>query len=356
MAMIGKRWVRWLLGFAGWTFVALFFASGTYLTYRSSGGHAPVALIVKMSLAEWYLWALLSPLIVWLVLRVPLQRAHFARSVGVHLAASAGIAVAMWWLNNLARHKLLGIPSNIRLSYVFHQYLTVYWILIAATVGYLYYTRYREGEVRSAQLAAQLAQAQLQALRMQLHPHFLFNTLNAISTLVHKDPELADRMIARLSDLLRLTLENVGVQEVRLAKELEFLEKYLDIERTRFADRLEIHMQIAPETLDAGTPYLILQPLVENAIRHGIVPRSERGRIAITAHRRDGRLIISVADDGPGIAALGNMKDGVGISSTRARLARLYGADHRFDLSPGSLGGLVVTLEFPFRILDQQST
>jgi len=353
--MIGKRWVRWLLGFAGWTFVALFFASGTYLTYRSSGGHAPVALIVKMSLVEWYLWALLAPLIVWLVRRVPLDRAHFARSAGVHLAASAGFAVAMWWLNNLARHTLLRLPSPIRLAYVFHQYLTVYWVLVAATVGYLYYTRYREGEVRAAQLAAQLAQAQLQALRMQLHPHFLFNTLNAISTLVHKDPELADRMIARLSDLLRLTLENVGVQEVRLAKELEFLEKYLDIERTRFADRLEIHMEIAPETLDAGAPYLILQPLVENAIRHGIAPRAERGRIAIEAHRREGRLVISVTDDGPGIASPGNRKDGVGISSTRARLARLYGADHRFELSQGGVGGLVVTLELPFRILDQRS-
>lgn len=354
--MIENRWVRWLLGFAGWTFVALFFASGTYLTYRSSGGHAPVALILKMSLTEWYLWALLSPLIVWLVLRVPLERAHLARSAAIHLAASAGFAVALWWLNNLARHKLLGLPSAIRLAYVFHQYLTVYWILVAATVGYLYYTRYRESEVRTAQLAAQLAHAQLQALRMQLHPHFLFNTLNAISTLVHKDPELADRMIARLSDLLRLTLENVGVQEVRLAKELEFLEKYLDIERTRFADRLEIHLEIAPETLDAGAPYLILQPLVENAIRHGIAPRSERGRIAIEALRRDGRLVISVTDDGPGIAAPGKMKDGVGISSTRARLARLYGADHRFELSRGGLGGLAVTLEIPFRILDEKST
>lgn len=352
--MIGKRWVRWLLGFAGWTLVALFFASGTYLTYRSSGGHAPVALIVKMSLVEWYLWALFSPVIIWFVLRVPLQRVHVVRSVGVHLAASAGFALAMWWINNFARHKLLGISSNIRLSYVFHQYLTVYWILAAATVGYSYYARYRDGEVRSAQLAAQLAQAQLQALRMQLHPHFLFNTLNAISTLVHKDPELADRMIARLSDLLRLTLENVGVQEVRLAKELEFLEKYLDIERTRFADRLEIQMEIAPETLDATTPYLILQPLVENAVRYGIAPRSERGRIAITAHRKDGRLVISVSDDGPGITAPVNMKDGVGISSTRSRLVRLYGADHRFELSPGGSGGLVVTLELPFRILGQQ--
>lgn len=353
--MIDKRWVRWLFGFAGWTFVALFFASQTYLTYRSSGGHAPVALIVKMNLAEWYLWALLSPLVVWLARTAPLGRQHWARSGSIHLAASGGLAIAVWWLNNLARHLLLGLASSIQLAYVFHQNLTVYWILVAATVGYQYYSRYREGELRAAQLSAQLAQAQLQALRMQLHPHFLFNTLNAIATLVHKDPETADRMIARLSDLLRLTLENVGVQEVSLAKELEFLERYLDIERTRFADRLAIQMQIAPETLDARAPYLILQPLVENAIRHGIAPRSEPGQITIDAQRKDGRLVISVTDDGPGIASSAAIKDGVGISSTRARLERLYGQAHRFALDNAPLGGLIVTLELPFQKMERDS-
>jgi LytS/YehU family sensor histidine kinase len=162
-------------------------------------------------------------------------------------------------------------------------------------------------------------------------------------------------MIARLSDLLRLTLENVGVQEVSLAKELEFLERYLDIERTRFAERLAIRMQIAPETLDARTPYLILQPLVENAIRHAIAPRSEPGRIAIDAQRRDGRLVLSVTDDGPGIAAPATLKAGVGISSTRARLEQLYGRAHRLELNNGPLGGLVVTLELPFQIVERDS-
>ena len=183
---------------------------------------------------------------------------------------------------------------------------------------YLYYSRYREGELRTAQLSAQLAQAQLQALRAQLHPHFLFNTLNAISTLVHKDPDIADRMIARLSDLLRLTLENIGVQEVRLAQELEFLERYLEIERMRFPDRLQVRMHIAPETLDAWAPYLILQPIVENAIRHGIAPRSTPGTVEIRADCKNDRLILEVRDDGPGISPDRNLKDGVGISSTRA--------------------------------------
>jgi two-component system LytT family sensor kinase len=186
---------------------------------------------------------------------------------------------------------------------------------------------------------------------MQLHPHFLFNTLNAISTLVHKDPEVADRMIARLSDLLRLTLENIGVQEVRLAQELEFLERYLEIERMRFPDRLEVRMRIAPETLDARAPYLILQPLVENAIRHGIAPRSTRGRVEVRAERKNGMLILEVRDDGPGISPKANPKKGLGISSTRARLEKLYGAAHRFDLSNASEGGLVVTLAWPFQVM-----
>jgi signal transduction histidine kinase len=349
--MLERRWLRWLLAFLGWTFVALFFASQTYLNYRSSGGRAPVALILKMNLVEWYLWGLLAPLIVWLARSLPLERVHWARNLVIHLAAGVGFALAEWWLNNFLRYHLLGLSQGMQLVYLFHQNLVTYWIVVAVTQGYLYYSRYREGEVRTAQLSAQLAQAQLQALRMQLHPHFLFNTLNAISALVHKDPEIADRMIARLSDLLRLTLENIGIQEVRLAQELDFLEGYLEIERMRFADRLEVRMRIAPETLDARAPYLILQPLVENAIRHGIAPRSAPGCIEVSAERRDGELVLAVKDDGPGISTKTNLKDGVGISSTRARLERLYGAAHRFELQNGTERGLIVTLAFPFQLM-----
>lgn len=349
--MLERRWSRWLVAFVAWTFVALFFASQTYLNYRASGGRAPLGLIVKLNLIEWYLWGLFAPAMVWLVRRVPLERGRWAGSLLIHLGASVGFVFVEWWTNNFLRHYLLGLPQGVKLVYVFHQNLVTYWIVVAATQGYLYYSRYREGEVRTAQLSAQLAQAQLQALRMQLHPHFLFNTLNAISTLVHKDPEVADRMIARLSDLLRLTLENIGVQEVRLAQELEFLERYLEIERMRFADRLEVQMRIAPETLDARAPYLILQPLVENAIRHGIAPRSAPGRVEISAERKDGMLVLVVKDDGPGISAKTNPKDGVGISSTRARLERLYGAGYRFDFENGAQGGLVVTLTLPFQLM-----
>jgi signal transduction histidine kinase len=354
--MLKRRWIRWVLILLAWSAVAVFFATQTYVFYKYSGGQAHFWLILKINLADWYAWGFLAPGINWLARRFPFEHGKWAQSLTIHLFASVGGSLLKWALNNLLRRNILGLSQSVSLVYVFHQNLVIYWIVVAATQGYLYYSRYREGELRTAQLSAQLAHAQLQALRMQLHPHFLFNTLNAISTLVHKDPETADRMIARLSDMLRLTLENMGVQEVRLAQELEFLERYLEIERMRFPDRLEVQMHIAPETLDACAPYLILQPIVENAIRHGIAPRSTPGKVEVRAECKDGRLILEVRDDGPGISSNSNAKDGVGISSTRARLERLYGAAYQFELRNAAEGGLVVTFAMPFRLMAGDST
>jgi sensor histidine kinase YesM len=329
----------------------LFFASQTYLSYRSAGGQAHTAIILKLNLGAWYLWGLLAPGIIWLARRVPLEREHWARSSTIHLIAGIGVALLKWWLDNLFRHYILGLPVGLPLILVFQSNLLTYSILVTATQGYLYYRRYRQGELRSAELTAQLAQAELQALRMQLHPHFLFNTLNSIATLIHKDPDAADRMTARLSDLLRLTLENVGVQEAPLAQELEFLERYLEIERIRFSDRRVVRMDASTYLLDASTPYLILQPLVENAIRHGIAARSSPGCISVRAVRDGDMLVLEVKDDGPGILSAAASKNGIGISSTRARLEKLYGDAHVFELRNAEGGGLAVKLVFPFRLL-----
>lgn len=349
--MMQRPWFRWCLAFFGWTVVGLFFASQTYLSYKYSGGQALIGIILKLNLGDWYLWGLLAPGIIWLAHRFPFERKHWVPSAAVHLVAGVGIALLKWWLDNLFRHYVLGLPRGMSLAYVFHGNFVTYGILVAAAQGYLYYQRYRKGELRSAQLTAQLAEAQLQVLRMQLHPHFLFNTLNSIATLIHKDPDAADRMTARLSDLLRLTLENVGVQEIPLAQELEYLESYLEIERTRFSDRLVVRIDAAPDTLDASTPYLILQPLVENAIRHGIAARSSPGCVVVRAARDGKMLSLEVKDDGPGIRSEAVPRSGVGISSTRARLEKLYGEAHRFELVNAEEGGLVVKLAFPFRLL-----
>jgi len=353
--MLQRRWFRWMLAFAGWTCVALFFASQTYISYKYSGGDAHTGIILKLNFGDWYLWGLLTPGIFWFARRFPLERRRLVKSAIMHLIGGVSIALLKWWLDNLFRHYVLGLAGSISLAYVFHGNLLRYWILVGASEGYLYYRRYQQGELRTAELSAQLAQAQLQALRMQLHPHFLFNTLNSISTLIHRDPDAADRMTARLSDLLRLTLENVGIQEVPLAQELEFLERYLEIERTRFSDRLTVRIEVAPDMLHARTPYLILQPLVENAIRHGIATRSSPGTVIIRGARDGDMLVLEVKDDGPGIQPTAALIDGIGISSTRARLEKLYGNAHRFEISNAAEGGLTVKLAFPLRLIPPEA-
>jgi LytS/YehU family sensor histidine kinase len=182
---------------------------------------------------------------------------------------------------------------------------------------------------------------------MQLHPHFLFNTLNAVSALMHQDVELADRMIARLGDLLRTTLDNADKQEVPLQQEIDFIRPYLEIEQARLGTRLSIGIDIDPNTVDARVPNLILQPLVENAVRHGIAPRPGPGRIEISARRENGHLHIQVRDDGAGIKQIDRLKEGVGLSNTRARLEQLYGPAHRFELKNGH--GFTVSVTLPFR-------
>ena len=204
--------------------------------------------------------------------------------------------------------------------------------------------------LRAARLEARLAEAELEALRARLHPHFLFNTLHAISTLMHRDVEAADRMLADLSDLLRLSLGTHTGQAVPLQQELDVLEHYLKIEQTRFQDRLTVQMTIDPATLDAQVPSLILQPLVENAIRHGIAPRAGAGRVEILARCDHRRLHLEVRDDGCGLppAEHGRPQEGPGLANTRARLRQLYGAAQRFELAPAPGGGAVASLEIPF--------
>jgi sensor histidine kinase YesM len=222
----------------------------------------------------------------------------------------------------------------------------------AAVVGLSYALNYyRESQVRAlkaAQLETSLVEARLKTLEAQLHPHFLFNTLHAISTLVHTDPEAADRMISRLSDLLRLTFDRSGAAGVPLKEELEFLQKYLEIEQIRFRDRLSVRFDIDPEALDVEVPRLILQPVVENAIKHGIGPKTGHGFVHVTAHRNDQGIWIEVRDNGVGLSrnARARFSNGVGLSNTRARLECLYGEAHRLEFAEGD-GGLAVQMLIP---------
>jgi two-component system LytT family sensor kinase len=228
-------------------------------------------------------------------------------------------------------------------------------VIVAVSLAFDYYSKYRERELSAAELEKQLAEARLQALQMQLNPHFLFNSLHSISALMHQDVEGADGMIARLSDLLRAALESSDTQEVTLREELDLLKRYLAIEQIRFGDRLNVNIAAPPELLDAEVPNLILQPLVENAIRHGVEPRATPGRIELRAQRSNNALVLEVSDNGPGLPSSQPMDEGVGLSNTRTRLRTLYGEAHSFELRQSPEGGLLVRLTIPFRTASKSS-
>jgi sensor histidine kinase YesM len=360
-SLLQQRWFRVPLIVAAWTLFGAFLASQMYLAYGRSEMPIQYRRIFLVEVIYAYQWAALTPFILWLSRRAPIERSKWVRSLSVHIGASIVMGFTTRVLHDLMFFFLLADSSRhfsfgrllMNVYFMTDYGVMIYWLILLVSHAIDYQKRYREGQVRATKLEAQLAQAQLQALKMQLQPHFLFNTLHSISALVHKNADAADRMIARLGDFLRLTLENGGTQEVSLGQELEFLKCYLEIERIRFQDRLTVQMDIEPQTLDARLPNLILQPIVENAIRHGIAPRTSAGRIEIEARRLNGTLRVQVTDNGPGIpedlSSGAIVKEGVGLSNTEARLKQLYGADHRLDLSNTPKGGLTVLLEIPFR-------
>jgi two-component system, LytTR family, sensor kinase len=356
----GRRWIKWSLICGCWTVAALFFTTQAILQNSYAGTPPQWRRVLAWELVYFYLWLILTPAVLRLSRRFRFERGRRLRALAAHSLASLALSLSQLALYSsvyqlLHPHGLetpfvtfIEIYKNVFAAYI-HFCLLSYWGVLIVDFAVKYYRAYQERALRASQLETSLARAQLQALQMQLQPHFLFNTLNTISELVHEDSEAADRMIARLSGLLRSSLETVGAQEVTLKQELEFLQKYLDIEQMRLGERLTVRVNVAPETLDARVPNMILQPLVENAIRHAITPRAEGGSIEVRAGRRDTKLCVSVCDDGRNSATEGQatFREGVGLSNTRARLKHLYGAEHRFDLH-ASGGGLIVSIELPF--------
>lgn len=378
MRYLRARTIFILLGV--WTLIGLTFTSISLFVTLATNNPSRVDLVrlFVTHLLAFCLWALLTPLIALLARRYRLDRQHWLRSLAVHLPASL-VFPAIHHALSLSLVLLAGgtLPREFPTFFSLFRYqlfnnltiaVTIYWLVLIAINALDYYQSFRVAEIKASELRAQLAQAQLRALKMQLHPHFLFNTLNSISALLHRDAEAADQMVARLGDFLRLTLENSGDQEVTLEQEMEFLRCYLEIETVRFHDRLSVETEIEPQTLQARVPNLILQPLVENAIRHGISRQSAPGRLTIRASRRDERLLLQVEDNGPGLSLIsegssGNAPPatainaaprtstgGVGLANTRARLEHLYGAEHRFELTRATPRGMLVTLEIPFQL------
>ena len=346
---------RAALVLAAWTLGGALLAAQAYLSFAIRGEPIAWSQPLAIWLAWGYAWALLTPGVLWLARRVPFARPHLARAVFVHAAAGAAAVALNLGLFALAA-PYVGATSagptwwatfSRLLGTTFLLDLPVYWILVGASEAARLARAARERERRALLLEARLADARLLALRAQLQPHFLFNTLNTVSVLMREDVEAADRVLVLLSGLLRRALEGHDAHEVPLREEIAFLETYLEIERTRFADRLSYRVGVDPAVLEARVPSLILQPLVENAIRHGVARRASPGRVEVSAERRDGELHVTVRDDGPGLAP--DATDGVGLANTRARLEQLYGAEHTFRLDGGDGGGLVVSLAIPLR-------
>jgi two-component system, LytTR family, sensor kinase len=352
------KWIKWAVIFLCWTGFALFFTSQSYMFQARSAG----TIEWKGPLFNWllgsYTWFVFTPLILKLSNSFPLQRGKLLRSIGTHLLAAIVINVLTIIIFVIARGRITGPLPGARALYEsarsffvaeFHGGILLYWAIICISQGIDYYRRYRDRELLASNLETRLVEARLNALRMQLHPHFLFNALNSVSVLMRKDVDAADRMLIQLSGLLRITLAGTEAHEIRLRHELEILERYLEIEQIRFQDRLTVRMQVDQSALDALVPQLFFQPLVENAIRHGIADREIGGVIDVRAERQNDMLYLQVRDNGPGLnISRGNLTEGVGLSNTRARLDYLYGAGSRFEVCDAEEGGLIVTAAFPF--------
>jgi two-component system, LytTR family, sensor kinase len=345
---------RLLLYVAAWTLVGLLFGSQAVL-YSLYTGKPQVVRPLASSLADWYIWALLTPAILAVGRRFPLVRAGWWwRSLPALFIASLVFTAIKIAVRAGLGQLLPGLPTmplRVVVLAQFHIQLATFWVILGIGAAFEYYGKFRERELRASQLESRLAQAQLEVLRTQLQPHFLFNTLHTISAFMQEgEIEAADRMISRLSDLLRLALESTGAQEVALRQEMDFLRRYLEIQQIRFQDQLRVTLDVPDELLDACVPSLILQPLVENAIKHGVTSRAEGGEVTVGIASDDGRLRVTVRDDGPGITATAvRASGGNGVANTRARLEQLYGDRQRFSVSNHPDGGALVEITIPLR-------
>jgi len=347
-----------MLFLGAWTLIGILFVGPFVVQSVAERTEIPWSKVSSVFVG-CYLWGLLFPLIWYLTRRLGFERRSQLKWLLLNLALGLAIS-SLYGVLTLVKAEIIRALSTGHLSFgtpaIVPEHLVaglaycllVYFVIVAVIHAISFYDKYREKELTASRLEGQLALARLQMLKAQLHPHFLFNTLNAISALMHRDVDAADRMITQLSDLLRLSIDQDDRHQVSLGCELEFLDRYLAIERIRFRDRLAVKKDVEPACLQAQVPRLILQPLVENSIRHGIAMRSAAGQVTIRASSKGGRLEIVVADDGPGLSVGRGLREGVGLANTRARLEQLYGSDYRFELVNADGGGLQAVMVIPF--------
>jgi len=372
---VQPAWVIWVVSLGVWTFVTFAGAGSIYELYRSTGGSMDFPNVLGLECSQILTYFPLTPFVFAFATHYPVQRGNWLQRSLLYLAGGLVFTLAHISLRALTPYafwdtQVHGWVSAVWDSqahafrirwYVFQQlffrnvvdditgtYVPI--LLVAHAVAY--YRRFREKELRTSQLETQLANARLQALKSQLQPHFLFNTLHSISALTLTDVLSADKMMTRLSDLLRMSFEDDGTQVTTLSREIEFVNGYLEIEHIRFEDRLNIVLDIAPDTLDAEVPHLLLQPLVENAVQHGISRLSLGGEIRITASHDEHSLHLKVRDNGPGFdtCAGASSRVGLGLKATRERLETLFGNAQSVEVCAPAKGGVEVRVRIPFRV------
>jgi two-component system, LytTR family, sensor kinase len=349
----------WLLISAAWVGPAILGALDTYVQSRLGGGPAASWRTLTWTAGDWLIYGMLTPVVFRLARRFPLRPPVLRRNIAIHVIASL-VLCAVWAGAGVVLRRLLipgpegEITTRATLSWLSTTLpfgVLVYFAVIVAERAAHYFVESQSRQMHAARLSAQLAEARLSALRMQLHPHFLFNSLNALAVLVRdQDTAAASRMLELLSDVLHEVLHADQTTETTLETEIAFLHRYLEIERIRFSDRLRPIFDIEPSVSQAAVPTFVLQPLVENALRHGIAKRTDAGTLRIQARRDHDDLVLVVEDDGPGPSGAGlPAGPGVGLANTRARLHALHGPLAAVDLRPGAAGGAIATLRFPYR-------
>lgn len=354
------------IAFIVWTILGISFTSEAYLRhYRAGMLVFPAWMYLAEILTSTYIYALLSPIVFYLGRKIPLDfkpnLKTFFGSVIIHLIGSLIFSMASLYLGNLIAYQWQGevyckgcLDWHMLLDpYLLHRGIIIYWGIVFVGKGLEYFRGFNNEKIRVAQLSSQLSEAQLSALKMQIHPHFLFNTLNSIVGLIQEDKNSAELMTTKLSEFLRMTLQNAGEPMVTLKREFYFLKTYLDIEKVRFQERLQTEFIYDENILTAKIPNLILQPLVENSIKHGISHKKENGRIRISAQRAENRLILEVADNGNhsrknSHGFLTSNGSGLGLKNTEARLKQIFGENFTFRITKDDETGTVVTMNIPF--------
>lgn len=339
--LLHTRWGKWVLFILGWAALTLLFTPEAYLYFYFRRQPIPWRETFQLTLVNSAIALVFLPAIVWLTRRFPVERKTWPKALAVHIPACLVFSMGhsfLYWTTCYASNQL-----GETLFFRFHPNLLTYWAIVGFTEAVDYFERYTLRE-------RELANAQLLLLKSQLHPHFLFNSLHTISAMMHEDLRAADQMVTRLSDLLRLTIDSIGQHEVVLRQELDFVQKYLEIENIRFQERIALDLHVAPDSLDAMVPSMVLQPLVENSVRHGFGATRRGGTIRIETKRTGDWLVLTVADNGKGFAGavLADPFQGLGLANTRRRLEQLYGSGHTLQCSNLAAGGASVLIEIPF--------